>query len=115
MIKIILKKKEVTSTNGTHKKSTTNNKILSFKDQCKESTKQQFDDLNLGKFVDNNLIAVKLNQKIFKKNSRFQIKYVKSLSLIFTNKTIHFSVNVTFSLIKHVLSIEAKISHLYNR
>ena len=61
MIKSILKKKEVTSTNGTHKKSTTNNKILSFKDQCKESTKQQFDDLNLGKFVDNNLIAVKLN------------------------------------------------------
>ena len=59
MIKSTLKKKDVSSTNRTHKKCTTNNKTFSFKDQCKENTRQQ-----LGKFVCNNLVAVKLNKKL---------------------------------------------------
>ena len=61
MIKRALKKKEVLPTNGTQKKCTTNNKILSFKGQCKSNPKQQFDDLKLGKLVYNNLISAKIN------------------------------------------------------
>ena len=61
MIKRALKKKEVSSTNGTQKKCTTNNKILSFKGQCKSNTKQQFDDLKLGKLFHNNLISAEIN------------------------------------------------------
>ena len=61
MIKSTLMKKDVSLTNGTHKKCTTNNKTLSFKDQCKSNTKQQFDDLKLGKLVYNNLISAKIN------------------------------------------------------
>ena len=64
MIKSALNKKEVSSTNGLHNKCTKNNKTLSFKDQCKENTRQQFDDLKLGKFVVNNHIAIKLSQKL---------------------------------------------------
>ena len=55
MIKSLLKIKEASLTNGTHNECTTNNKTFSFKDQCKENTKQQFDDSKLGKFVVNNL------------------------------------------------------------
>ena len=64
MIKSTLNKKDFSSTNGTHIKCTTNNKTLSFKDQCKENTRQQFDDLKLGKFVTNNHMANKLSQKL---------------------------------------------------
>ena len=61
MIKSTLNKKDVLSTNGTHKKSTTNNKIPSFKDQCKENTRQQIVDLKFGKYIASNLITVKLD------------------------------------------------------
>ena len=63
MIKSKLMKKEVLSTNGTHKVCLTINQTLGFKDQCKENTRQQLYELKLGKFVVNNLIAVKLNKK----------------------------------------------------
>ena len=59
MIKSTEKKEEVSLTNGTHKKCNTINKTFSFKDQCKENTMQQ-----LGKFVCNNLVAVKINKKL---------------------------------------------------
>ena len=59
MIRSTLKKKGVSLTNRLHKKSTKNIKTLSFEDQCKENTRHQFDNLKLGKFVVNNLIAVK--------------------------------------------------------
>ena len=61
MISSTVKKKGVLLTNRLHKKSTKNIKTLSFEDQCKENTRQQFDDLKLGKFVVNSLIAIKLN------------------------------------------------------
>ena len=48
MIKSKAKKKEVSSANGTHKKCTTINKTLRFKDRCKENTRQKLDDLKLG-------------------------------------------------------------------
>ena len=58
MIKSKLMKKEVLSTNGTHKMCLTITKTLSFKDQCKENTRQQLDYLKLGKFFVNNFVAV---------------------------------------------------------
>ena len=58
MIKSTLKIKEVLSTNGSHLKCTKINKTLSFKDQCKENTRQQLDYLKLGKFFVNNFVAV---------------------------------------------------------
>ena len=61
MIKSTEKKEEVSLTNGTHKKCNTINKTLNFKDQCKELTRQHFNDLKLGKFVHNNLISAKIN------------------------------------------------------
>ena len=61
MISSTVKKKGVSLTNRLHKKSTKNIKTLSFEDQCIENTRQQFNDLKLGKFVVNSLIAVKLN------------------------------------------------------
>ena len=61
MIKSTSKKKGVTLTNRRHKNCTKNIKTLSFEDQCKKNTRQQFDDLKLGKFVVNSFIAVKLN------------------------------------------------------
>ena len=51
MIRSTLKKKGVSLTNRLHKKSTKNIKTLSFENQCKENTRQQFDDFKLGKFV----------------------------------------------------------------
>ena len=65
MFRSTLKKKGVSLTNRLHKKFTKNIKTLSFEDQCIESTRQQFDNLKLGKFVVNNLIAVKLNLRLF--------------------------------------------------
>ena len=59
MIKSTLNKKDFSSTNGTHIKCTTNNKTLSFEDQCKENTRQQIHDIKLGKYVVSNLIADK--------------------------------------------------------
>ena len=53
MIKSTLKKKEASLTNSTDKMCTKNNKTFSFNDQCKRNTKEQFDDLKLGKFVYN--------------------------------------------------------------
>ena len=64
MIKSTLKIKEVSSTNGLHIKCTTINKTLSFKDQCKENTRQQIADLKFGKYVISNLVAVKLDYKL---------------------------------------------------
>ena len=64
MIKSTLMKKDVSLTNGTHKKCTTNNKTLSFEDQCKENTRQQIADLKFGKYVIINLVAVKLDYKL---------------------------------------------------
>ena len=61
MISSTVKKKGVSLTNRLHKKFTKNIKTLSFEDQCKENTRQQFDDLKLGKFVVINLIAVILH------------------------------------------------------
>ena len=61
MISSTVKKKGVSLTNRLHKKSTKNIKTLSFEDQCKENTRQQFDNLKLGKFVVINLIAVILH------------------------------------------------------
>ena len=46
------------------KMCTTNNKTLSFKDQCKENTRQQIADLKFGKYVISNLVAVKLDYKL---------------------------------------------------
>ena len=48
MIKSTAKKKKVSLTNGTHKKRTTLNKTLRFKDRCKEITRQKLDDLKRG-------------------------------------------------------------------
>ena len=59
MNKSKLKRKGVSSTIGPYNKCTTNNKTLGFQNLCKEITKQQIDVLKLGKFVVNNLIAVK--------------------------------------------------------
>ena len=59
MNKSKLKRKGVSSTIGPCNKCTTNNGRLSFQDLCKKITRQQFDLLKLGKFVVNNLIAVK--------------------------------------------------------
>ena len=61
MIRSTIKKKGVSLTNRLHKKSTKNIKTLSFENQCKEITRQQFDDLKFRKFVVISLIAVKLN------------------------------------------------------
>ena len=61
MIKSTLKRKDVSSINGTRTKYTTNNKTLSFENQCKENTRQQIIDLKFGKCVVSNLIAFKLN------------------------------------------------------
>ena len=46
-----LKKKGVSLTNRLHKKSTKNVETLSFEDQCKDNTRQQFDDLKLGSLL----------------------------------------------------------------
>ena len=73
MIKSTLKKKEVSSKNGTHNKCITKNKTISLKDQCKENTKQQFNDSKLGKFVCNNLITVKLNKKLLNTDNIFKL------------------------------------------
>ena len=51
MTRSTLKKKGVSLTNRLHKKSTKNIKTLSFEDQCKENTRQQFDDLKLGNLL----------------------------------------------------------------
>ena len=51
MIRSTLKKKGVSLTNRLHKKSTKNIKTLSFEDQCKENTRQQFDNLKLGSLL----------------------------------------------------------------
>ena len=61
MIRSTIKKKGVSLTNRLHKKSTKDIKTVSFEDQCKENTRQQFDDLKLSKFVVNSFIAVELN------------------------------------------------------
>ena len=54
-----LKRKKNSSTIKPNKKCITNNKTLGFPNLCKEITSQQIDVLKLGKFVVNNLIAVK--------------------------------------------------------
>ena len=72
MIRSTLKKKGVSLTNRLHKKSTKNIKTLSFEDQCKENTRQQFDNLKLGKFVVNSFMAVKLNKKLKNTDNRFK-------------------------------------------
>ena len=56
-----LKRKKNSSTMEPNKKCTINNKILGFQDLCKEITRQQIDDLTLGKFVVRNLSVVKKN------------------------------------------------------
>ena len=72
MIRSTFKKKGVSLTNRLHKKSTKNIKTLNFEDQCKENTRQQFDNLKLGKFVVNSFIAVKLNKKLKNTDNRFK-------------------------------------------
>ena len=51
MNKSKLKRKGVSSRIGPYIKCTTNNKTRSFQNLCKEITRQQIDDLKLGKFV----------------------------------------------------------------
>ena len=59
MNKSTLQRKGDLFTIDLYKKGTTNNKKLSFQNQCKENFRQQL-DVNFGKFVYNNLIVVKL-------------------------------------------------------
>ena len=49
------------STIEQNKKCKINNKILGFQDLCIEITRQQIDDLTIGKFVVRNLSVVKKN------------------------------------------------------
>ena len=56
-----LKRKKNSSKIEPNKKCITNNKVLAFQDLCKEKTRQQIDDLTLGKFVVRNLSVVKKN------------------------------------------------------